>query len=544
MRNSMFLGLAIALLVAPALADGPAPQAGVVTTTDVKGHALHLTIGGGIDIDSVWRGDNLVAVLEREGADGRTFFDESDSDSFFSPRVWLRFDAYMSDHVSAVIELNNERLFSDVSSTIQGFPGDSLNTFGYGWGASGQASVFGGGYGQNGPIPLGIQQAYIQVEDFLFERFQMRFGIQDFAVDLRGNGNPFLIGFRPEGAEKAFMSPIQESFSADGSRYAYSSIDGVLGGASSVGVYRGEEEAGGLRFTYSADEHLHFDVWTFNIWETGLDHYDEWFYGVMAKYNIPDSPSAIQFLVQNSSNDSDANQVWTIGPGVDYWWDNLEIYGEFYYQFGEYGYSGALTGGRDGDIEQEAWAFYLGTRYNFDMACTPWVDVQYAYISGDQGDHDDDDDENNDFVSYEDNDSLMILEDNLYGLDVDSNYWKLQLNTGVVLSLQNEKDLTISLTYAYAEIATTPDRLDLPDFPANASRSLAEPLGHETDIKFVWQYSDSLSFDLATAWLFDGEFWASGDNSGSVGAGGIDGDNHHRINDNMYLISVGATVRF
>ncbi|MEK7866014.1 MAG: hypothetical protein AAB434_04980 [Planctomycetota bacterium] len=542
MRNFMFLGLAIALMVAPALADGPAPQAGVVTTTDVKGHALHLTISGGIDIDSVWRDDSIVAVMEREGAIGRTFFDNSDSDSFFSPRVNLRFDAYMSDHVSAVIELNNERLFTDLESAVQ--PGNSLTTLGFGWGASAQASVFGGGYGINASTPVTIQQAYIQVDDFLFERFQMRFGVQDFVVDLRGNGNPFLIGFRPEGAEKAFISPIQESYSLDGSRYAY----GPIAGAAGQGVYRSEEEAGGIRFTYSADEHLHFDVWTFNIWETGLDHYDEWFYGVMAKYNIPDSPSAIQFLVQNTSNDSDKNQTWTIGPGVDYWWDNLEIYGEFYYQFGDYGYSGALSDGGaisgvDGDIEQEAWAFYLGSRYNFDMSCSPWVDVQYAYISGDQGNHNDDDDENNDFVSYEDNDSLMILEDNLYGLDVDSNYWKVQLNTGVVLSLQNEKDLTISLTYAYAEIVSTPDRLDLPDF-ATASRSLAEPLGHETDVKFVWQYSDSLSFDLATAWLFDGEFWASGDNSGFVGAGGIDGDDHHRINDNMFIISVGATVRF
>ncbi len=534
MRRVLFPGLAVLLAMAPfAFADGhEGGQPGVVTTNDVRGHAMHITISGGIDIDSVWRDDSLVAVMERDGATGRGFLDESDSDSFFSPRVSLRFDAYMSDHVSAVIELNNERLFSDVSSSIQ--PGDSLTTFGLGWGASANASMFGGGYGQNASILLGIQQAYLQVDDFLFEQFSVRFGIQDFVFDLRGNGNATLIGFRPEGAEKAFMSPIQESFSSDGSRYAYRPIGGLLGGASTLGVYRGEEEAGGLRFTYSADEHLHFDVWTFNLWETGLDHYDEWFYGIMAKYNVPDSPSVITFLWSTTSNDSDNNRIYTIGPGVDYWWDSLEVYGEYYYQWGEYGYSGALTGGRDGGIDHESWAGYAGARYNFDMACSPWIDVQYAYVDGDQGDHDDDDDENHDFVSYEDNDSLMILEDNLYGLDVDSNYWKAQFNAGVSLCLQHEKDLTISLTYAYAEVVRTPDRLDLAD--NTDSLSMAEPLGHEVDVKFVWQYSDSLTFDLSWAGLFDGEFWTS--------SSGIDQDPSQEIGDNMSLISVGGTVKF
>ncbi|MEK7866012.1 MAG: hypothetical protein AAB434_04970, partial [Planctomycetota bacterium] len=103
MRRMLFPGLAILLAIAPfAFAESNGgSQPGVVTTNDVRGHAMHITIGGGIDIDSVWRDDSLVGVLEREGATGRTFVDESDSDSFFSPRVWLRFDAYMSDHVSA-----------------------------------------------------------------------------------------------------------------------------------------------------------------------------------------------------------------------------------------------------------------------------------------------------------------------------------------------------------------------------------------------------------------------------------------------------------
>ncbi|MBI4580321.1 MAG: hypothetical protein HY718_11505, partial [Planctomycetes bacterium] len=390
MRNALFLGLATALLVAPAFAEGPASNTGVVTTTDVKGHALHVTISGGIDIDSVWRDDNLVAVLQREGARGRDGDDQSDSDSFFSPRVWLRFDAYMSEHVSAVIELNNERLNS-VLSTESEAPASGTNfdlVTGAGYGAQANADVFGGHYGENGNIGIDLQQAYIQVDDFLFDRFAFRFGIQDFVVDLRGNGQPFLIGFRPDGTEKAFITPITESYSVDGSRYAYRPIVG----ADSLGVYRSEEEAGGLRFTYSYDDHLHFDVWTLNILETGFNHYDEWFYGIMGRYNIPDSPSAVQFLFDITSNDSNHNMVYTIGPGVDYWWDNLELYGEFYYQWGDYGDAGAIDstpGGiadsTDGDVEQEAFAWYIGARYNFECACSPWVDVQYMYIDGDDG---------------------------------------------------------------------------------------------------------------------------------------------------------------
>ena len=543
MRNFMFLGMAVALLTASvAFADGPAGQAGVVTTTDVKGHALHLTISGGIDIDSVWRDDNLVGVLERAGM--RRFngippnHDVADGDSFFSPRVWLRFDAYMSDHVSAVIELNNERLRSDLFSShsdgLGSIPSNVIDA-GSGWGAAANADLFGGGYGSNSDIGIGIQQAYIQVDDFLFEHFSMRFGIQDFVVDLRGNGNPFLIGFRPDGAGKAFISPIQEAtFNSTGTLYA----DRLVLGTDSLGVYRGEEEPGGLRFTYSADENLHFDVWTYNIWETGLDHYDEWFYGLMAKYNIPDSPSVIQFLFDVTSNDSDKNRVYTIGPGVDYWWDNLELYGEFYYQWGDYGYTGALTGGGNGNIDQQSFAWYVGGRYNFEGSCNPFVDMQYAYIDGSNGDHNDSGDTNKNFVSYEDNDTLMILEDNLYGLDVQSNYWKAQFQTGLSMCLQHEHDLSCTLTYAYAETVATPNRVNNTSDFTNTSdlRDVHENLGHEVDVKMVWQYSDALSFDLGWAGLFDGEFWTT-----HLGVNDADST---KINDNMYLISVGATVKF
>ncbi|GEM_PF-621516 len=85
-------------------------ETGAVTTTDVRGHAAQITISGGIGIDAVWRSDNLTAVLNREGAatgavGAAQAGDDGDSVSFWSPMVRLSLDAYMSKHVTGVIEL-------------------------------------------------------------------------------------------------------------------------------------------------------------------------------------------------------------------------------------------------------------------------------------------------------------------------------------------------------------------------------------------------------------------------------------------------------
>ncbi|MBI4580322.1 MAG: hypothetical protein HY718_11510, partial [Planctomycetes bacterium] len=354
--------------------------------------------------------------------------------------------------------------------------------------------------------------------------------------DLRGNGNPFFMGLRTDGAEYASIGPVTESFGVFGSQWAYSNIVGAGG----IGLYRDSAEAGGLEFWYTADEHLKVELFTLTLVETGWAHADEYTYGARVLYNMPDSPSMLQGFFSVISNDGDHNRMYNIGAGLDYWVDRAELFGEFIYQWGDYGDEGAVftspaAVGVDGQIDQESWAGYIGARYNFDVQMHPYIEALAQWVDGDNGDHDSDGDQNQDFVSYEDNDSLMILEDNLYGLDVDSNYWKIQAELGATHTLCTEDDLRFRIVYAYSRLVDPPDRVELVD--TEADRGLDHKLGQEVDVHLDWAYSDSLRFGVAGGVLFTGTFW---DDTGGFGAD----EDEDATSGDMWMVVVDAQLRF
>ncbi|GEM_PF-2323762 len=551
MKKALFSTLCAAMLAAPLFAQGDVGyceggETGAVTTTDVRGHAAQITLSGGIDVDAVWRSGALVAILNRAGASDTDLNntragDDGDSDSFWSPLMTLRLDAYLAKHVSGVIELENSRLRSNISKEndnvqvgvgsadrfeVQVDPFDERGT----WGSDANEDLIGG---QN--IVPTIKQVYIQADEFLAPCLSLKVGIFDEVWDLRGNGNPFFMGLRTDGAEYASIGPVTEAFGSFGQQWAYSNIVGAGG----FGLFRDSAEAGGMTMTYKADEHLMFELFTLNLVETGWLHEDEFTYGGRLQYNMPDSPSVIQGFVSVISNDSDHNRMYNVGVGVDYWVDRAEVFGEFIYQTGDYADEGAVfnntLAGVDGQINQEAWAGYIGVRYNFDVQMHPYFELLGQWITGDNADRDDAGDTNKDFVSYEDNDSLMILEDNLYGLDVDSNYWKIQAELGATHSIMAEDDLRLRLVYAYNELVEAPDRVERTDLQDD--RSLEKQLGHEFDVHADWAYSDSLRFGLGAGWLWGGPFWDE------VNGFGADVD-ESSTGESMWMVVVDAQLRF
>jgi hypothetical protein len=198
--------------------------------------------------------------------------------------------------------------------------------------------------------------------------------------------------------------------------------------------------------------------------------------------------------------------VWTIGLGVDYFWNNFEFYGELYFQFGNWWDETdlpAMMPWMDADedtIDQSAWAGYLGAKYTFaDVTAKPWIDLSFTYISGDEGDVSDSSPENGDFMSYENNNATMIVEDSLLGLDIDSNYWKIMLDLGASFKLHEENDFVINLTWAWFQLIDEPNRLGLPEPTAatvagNDTWDINDDLGHEIDLKFSWAYSKQCTF--------------------------------------------------
>ncbi|MBI3269825.1 MAG: hypothetical protein HYZ53_12440 [Planctomycetes bacterium] len=508
---------------------------------------------------------------------------------FVNPQIRINFDIELAEKVSALISLETKRLDSDPFAGNRGVDDTGLSVFEtrQDWGSNANKNLVG-----DENFSLTIGQAYVKVSEFLLQQLSLKIGIQDLKYDLRGNGQCWFMDVRH--SEYAFLSPTTENFGPEGSTYGYSAFNP---NSHAAGIFRDEiSSPGGAKITFSDGDTLFVDVFAMKTLETRnffgdfndrgvLDknrvnqrrdgetqsHFDEDIYGLNVDYNIPDSKSILNFVTTAFSGDSGSSLIWTVGGGADYFIDALEIFGEIYGQWGTYGnlrgnVNGAAVNNQFGDniartrearngqpfgtsldresIDHESWMLHAGLKYTFDMSVKPWVEVSGAYVDGDDGDVDDDDNENNDFVSYENNNETLILEDSTFGLDVDSNYWKIALGLGITASLDHQDDFKWGLTWTYAEVATTPDRvgrttvlnraLGVGDANNVDSRTdlvdVDDQLGHELDWRTTWHYSESLSFNFNAGWLIDPEFFTS--------------DSTYRASGDMYIITLDTNLKF
>lgn len=491
-----------------------------VATGGKPENATKITITGEVDLISYWRDEQVNEIIENEyrrntAQVGIPRVVDYEGDSATALYFRLRFDAELADKVKAVVEFENRLLESVLDGGVNS-------------GHEAHQSVWGGQGGNQFDVHLG--EAYIEASEFLWQPLTLKAGIQNLCYDLRKNGRPFFLDVR--NAELAFISPLQESFA--GWYYPQSDLFNSWGATNRNGYFRDQNrEAGGWKMTYQEDA-ITLDVFWMTIMETLSleqvftpapvnrvrgDRVDEGLFGVNLDYAI-DENSLVRALFAIIANDSWANKVYTLGFGVDYYvLPELELYGELYYQWGQYG-TWIGTGPAATEVEDEiphgAWAGYIGGKYTFqDIAVKPWLDLSYTYVTGDNADLNGDGslanmepEENNDFVSYENNNATLILENSLLGLDIDSNYWKAQVEGGITFDLMNEADTSLSLLYAYAGLVEEPNRVGLSlTTPPTPDLQLNDKLGQEFDIRCAWAYSKSLTFGLNLGWLFNAEFF-------------------------------------
>lgn len=132
--------------------------------------------------------------------------------------------------------------------------------------------------------------------------------------------------------------------------------------------------------------------------------------------------------------------IFTFGLGGDIQGlvEGLELSPETYFQFGE----------RTAAVDQRAWAQQLGGKYVLpNNENHIGFGLNFRYVSGDDGAGGSD---NRSFLSYENVEPLLTLENQTLGLDVDPNYWAIQGNVGAALSVGsggNNLILPLNLDY-------------------------------------------------------------------------------------------------
>lgn len=125
----------------------------------------------------------------------------------------------------------------------------------------------------------------------------------------------------------------------------------------------------------------------------------------------------------------------------------------------------------------------------------PWIEGTFVRVSGDRRG---DDDHEGRFLSYEDNDATLIVEGDEYGLDVDSNYWSVQVSAGVTFEILDKPvrpKVTVAGFRFLEAVPLSPDPL-----PGISGRSRL--LGTEIDFSLELEWTTHLTFAFATAVLF------------------------------------------
>lgn len=293
-------------------------------------------------------------------------------DNGFSGRVTLRADALLRQDVRLVLELENRTIDNGNEIT---------------WGRDNAQVAF--------------EQAYLRIDRFVKEPLTIQAGAFDLSYRLRPHDEPFLLD-------------IHESESA------FTLTDG--GSAIRTSVERDTLETAGVKARW---ETLAWAVDLFNVTvvERGSPAADESLSGIFAEVRPREYLSVFLLLTLNDGAAKGA-RVWTAGGGVDYHVkEYLELFGETYVNFGALRNDGSASPSKIS--KRGAYGGEGGARLTFGKA---WIETAYAYRTGDEDPGDGDD---NAFQSYENEDRFLIVQDDEFGLDLDTNIQSLAVGAGV-----------------------------------------------------------------------------------------------------------------
>jgi len=308
-------------------------------------------------------------VLREAGA--RTVGGNSERwDSFVNGGVTLSLRARATDWLELEATARNARFRGDNAFMPGDGIGDRLN-----WGEGSVQRSF------------EVKTAFAS---FKVESCKFMVGLQDAGVDLLGRGDPLLLALgraeSPWGEiDNAWFGPVRNEEDFAGVHAAWSAF-----------------EAGALQSHRDGrEEQVYF--------ATGRVEFEGEFQGSVVAA-VFDGPAARQ-------------KVWTVGIGAIATFNTgTQLFAEIFKQ--------------GGDATGLSWQ--LGGRMDFPGDTKVWAEVIVVFVSGFRGVADTSTGaaspaDTREFLSYEDNDDLVILDSNEWGLDVDNNIVQIKVKGGIDL---------------------------------------------------------------------------------------------------------------
>lgn len=433
-------------------------------------------------------GDILARQITRDNFDlikgnGATGEDEI---SVFNSVVRLRVDADLTDNVSTVIRLINERNW-DSNSAVN----DNQMI-------SGEKTV-----NDDSNTDIDLDLAYITLKEFLYSPLTLTVGRQELHF-----GNDMIIGDGVGAPLAAYVS------GAAGTNQTTNYLEATgFGGVNGDLAYRKAFDS--IRATLNYDP-LVIDVVMAKIDEntiTGAQSADDIdLYGINAAYKFSDKwgtvGEAYYWGKINSNNEAAANspksdQVHTVGARVSTMPTKaLNLQQEIAYQGGRKFITGAVS--RD----RSAWAAQSVAMFMPEVKYSPTIGLIYSYFSGDAA-----------MTSSADNTKKYhqwdpMFENQTNGHIINALFAQANAhNIDLMLKLTPMEDVTLQADYVYLALAKA-NSANVVNFIINdyASDSVSgidlyankKELGQELDIKLTYDYTEDVQFGLLAGWFFPG----------------------------------------
>ncbi|MBI4352650.1 MAG: alginate export family protein, partial [Candidatus Omnitrophica bacterium] len=384
----------------------------------------------------------------------------SEGDDFFMSITQVEVAADLTDNVSTVINLINQR---------------DWNADTFGTGASMTSNEF----------DILLDLAYVQMKEIFYAPLTLTVGRQDLLF-----GRGFIIGWNPQDPQGTIQA---DEFTQI---WSFDAVRATL-----------DFNPWTIDFVYSKiNENSHDPEDDRDLYITNVNYKFSEYNAVAEGYFITELDRA---TTAGSTGTRD-NDTYTVGGRVQF--DpisQITLGGELAYQFGDY-YASASAPSRD----REAWAADIFGEYRWDYEWKPMVGIQYVLLSGEE------DLSGTSTQSYGAWNGAFrgptygwiheYLE--TYYATGQSNDQPTSQNhqhISVYGSIKPMEDLLLSAYYYYLwtheRIHSTPTDI--------SSSSEDDELGHEVDILLTYNYTEDVTFNFMADWFIPGDFYNSPNDS-------------------------------
>jgi len=404
-------------------------------------------------------GDINSEAVTRDLAFGGT---ADNDDQYLFTQVRVRLDADLTEGVSAVIRLLNERVW-------------------------GEEDVY------TDDTTLALNLAYVELKEFLYDPLTLVVGRQDLRY-----GNALIIGDSDTNRYVVTTSTSNPIFADLSMRKSFDAVRGILDFAPwTIDLIFAKVEEN----TANRND---------DVTIVGANAAYDWssYNGVTEAYfySVNNSPVSANLISAVDSKD----KVYVLGGrGQADLNDNLTLGLEGAWQFGDY----QVTANSD-HRHLNAFAVQAMTEYRLLDAKNTKLGLNYTYLSGDNAEGSDSafNGWNPLFEDQSPGEVINILFDN-----TNMQYWQLSAST------MPREDVTVGVDYIYARLAQDSTSTAIGNTSSTASDNFSDisvnagdkEIGHEIDLYGIYDYTEDVQLKLTGGWLIPGNLFAdANDNVG------------------------------